>query len=209
MPRPWNLCETCSQKRKSCCPPGPGATYELIVSETELGKQSDVILISASLKKKGKNMNPSKIPNTPDFFAALGGLSYFTIAFKKPMKKNWIKTHEKNYEFFFNQNAKSAERFILFLFLFLGLHCFGPTVDLVRDPRWGRIKRTFGEDPYLTGSLVSVTLSTPTQFRNKMFPLPNALVSRILSRFSKFFFYWKLPIRWFLKPASKFSYDVY
>ena len=28
-----------------------------------------------------------------------------------------------------------------------------PVVDIARDPRWGRIEETFGEDPYLTGEL--------------------------------------------------------
>ncbi|ACU72399.1 glycoside hydrolase family 3 domain protein [Catenulispora acidiphila DSM 44928] len=31
----------------------------------------------------------------------------------------------------------------------------GPTINLVRDPRWGRAYETFGEDPYLTGEIVS------------------------------------------------------
>ncbi|HET9058518.1 MAG TPA: glycoside hydrolase family 3 C-terminal domain-containing protein, partial [Acidimicrobiales bacterium] len=29
----------------------------------------------------------------------------------------------------------------------------GPTINIVRDPRWGRASETFGEDPYLTGQL--------------------------------------------------------
>ena len=28
-----------------------------------------------------------------------------------------------------------------------------PVVDVARDPRWGRIEETFGEDPYLVGEL--------------------------------------------------------
>nr|WP_232248754.1 glycoside hydrolase family 3 C-terminal domain-containing protein [Streptacidiphilus rugosus] len=31
----------------------------------------------------------------------------------------------------------------------------GPTINMVRDPRWGRSYETFGEDPYLTGEIVS------------------------------------------------------
>ena len=35
-----------------------------------------------------------------------------------------------------------------------GLHwTFSPLLCLARDPRWGRTGETFGEDPYLTGSL--------------------------------------------------------
>lgn len=35
-----------------------------------------------------------------------------------------------------------------------GLHVtFSPMVDLVRDPRWGRVMESNGEDPYLTGQL--------------------------------------------------------
>lgn len=33
-----------------------------------------------------------------------------------------------------------------------GIHVtFAPMVDLVRDPRWGRVMETTGEDPYLNG----------------------------------------------------------
>lgn len=31
---------------------------------------------------------------------------------------------------------------------------FGPTVDLARDPRWGRTEECYGEDPYLAGECV-------------------------------------------------------
>lgn len=34
-----------------------------------------------------------------------------------------------------------------------GLSLWAPTVDLERDPRWGRTQEAYGEDPYLTGSL--------------------------------------------------------
>nr|WP_235913295.1 glycoside hydrolase family 3 N-terminal domain-containing protein [Croceibacterium salegens] len=32
-------------------------------------------------------------------------------------------------------------------------HVLSPVVDVARDPRWGRIEETFGEDPYLVGEL--------------------------------------------------------
>ena len=32
---------------------------------------------------------------------------------------------------------------------------YGPVLDLARDPRWGRMEETMGEDPYLTGTLGS------------------------------------------------------
>ena len=28
-----------------------------------------------------------------------------------------------------------------------------PVVDVAREPRWGRIEETFGEDPYLVGEM--------------------------------------------------------
>jgi beta-glucosidase len=31
----------------------------------------------------------------------------------------------------------------------------GPTVNMIRDPRWGRSYETFGEDPYLSGQIAS------------------------------------------------------
>nr|WP_259465200.1 discoidin domain-containing protein [Streptomyces sp. TLI_171] len=37
-----------------------------------------------------------------------------------------------------------------------GVHVsLGPTVNMVRDPRWGRAYETFGEDPYLSGQIAS------------------------------------------------------
>ncbi len=34
----------------------------------------------------------------------------------------------------------------------------GPTVNIVRDPRWGRAFETYGEDPYLTGQLAAAEI---------------------------------------------------
>ena len=37
-----------------------------------------------------------------------------------------------------------------------GGHCrLAPTVDMCRDPRWGRNEEGYGEDPYLTGKMAS------------------------------------------------------
>ncbi|MBP3657263.1 MAG: glycoside hydrolase family 3 C-terminal domain-containing protein [Clostridia bacterium] len=40
-----------------------------------------------------------------------------------------------------------------------GLHwTFSPLLCLSRDPRWGRVNETFGEDPYLTGELAAAII---------------------------------------------------
>ncbi len=40
-----------------------------------------------------------------------------------------------------------------------GLHwTFSPLLCLSRDPRWGRVNETFGEDPYLTGELAAALI---------------------------------------------------
>src|SRR3712207_2323512 len=40
-----------------------------------------------------------------------------------------------------------------------GMHwAFTPNVEIARDPRWGRVGETFGEDPYLVGSMGSATI---------------------------------------------------
>ncbi|MDN7144802.1 glycoside hydrolase family 3 N-terminal domain-containing protein [Liquorilactobacillus mali] len=40
-----------------------------------------------------------------------------------------------------------------------GLHAiFAPMVDLVRDPRWGRVMESNGEDPFLNGSLATASI---------------------------------------------------
>ncbi|AZK49001.1 carbohydrate-binding protein [Paenibacillus lentus] len=36
-----------------------------------------------------------------------------------------------------------------------GLTIWSPTVDMERDPRWGRTEEAYGEDPYLTGRLTT------------------------------------------------------
>ena len=35
---------------------------------------------------------------------------------------------------------------------------FGPVLDISRDPRWSRVEETFGEDPYLSGTLGSAVI---------------------------------------------------
>ena len=37
-----------------------------------------------------------------------------------------------------------------------GLMVWGPTVDLSRDPRWGRTEECYGEDPFLTGEMAAM-----------------------------------------------------
>ncbi|BFZ18920.1 hypothetical protein BsWGS_21959 [Bradybaena similaris] len=34
-----------------------------------------------------------------------------------------------------------------------GASCFSPVINIARDPRWGRIQETYGEDPFLSGVL--------------------------------------------------------
>lgn len=38
-------------------------------------------------------------------------------------------------------------------FLYQGLTIWSPNINIFRDPRWGRGQETYGEDPFLTGSL--------------------------------------------------------
>ncbi|WP_339815402.1 glycoside hydrolase family 3 C-terminal domain-containing protein [uncultured Imperialibacter sp.] len=38
-------------------------------------------------------------------------------------------------------------------FLYQGLTLWSPNINIFRDPRWGRGQETYGEDPFLTGSL--------------------------------------------------------
>ena len=34
-------------------------------------------------------------------------------------------------------------------------HALTPVVDVAREPRWGRVEETYGEDPYLVSRLAS------------------------------------------------------
>jgi beta-glucosidase len=40
-----------------------------------------------------------------------------------------------------------------------GLSLWFPTIDMERDPRWGRTEEGYGEDPYLAGELASEIIS--------------------------------------------------
>ena len=48
----------------------------------------------------------------------------------------------------FNAHPVSADRRI-----YQGLTIWSPNINIFRDPRWGRGQETYGEDPYLTGTL--------------------------------------------------------
>ena len=45
-----------------------------------------------------------------------------------------------------------------------------PVVDVARDPRWGRIEETYGEDPYLVSEM---GLAAIRGFQGTKLPLPN------------------------------------
>lgn len=47
-----------------------------------------------------------------------------------------------------HQGAELGQRGIYF-----GLTYWSPTINILRDPRWGRAQETYGEDPYLTSRL--------------------------------------------------------
>jgi beta-glucosidase len=47
-----------------------------------------------------------------------------------------------------NESIKKGKRDI-----YLGLTYWTPNINIFRDPRWGRGQETYGEDPYLTGTL--------------------------------------------------------
>jgi len=50
-----------------------------------------------------------------------------------------------------HQNFISKEK----RFIYQGLTLWSPNINLFRDPRWGRGQETYGEDPFLTGSLAT------------------------------------------------------
>jgi beta-glucosidase len=43
----------------------------------------------------------------------------------------------------------------------------GPTINIVRDPRWGRAFESIGEDPYLAGQLGAAPSTAPTPARTR------------------------------------------
>jgi beta-glucosidase len=52
--------------------------------------------------------------------------------------------------------VEEMARFIGGQMVALGVHqALSPLADVARDPRWGRVEETYGEDPYLTGCMAS------------------------------------------------------
>ena len=51
---------------------------------------------------------------------------------------------------------------------------FAPMIDISRDPRWGRIAESFGEDPYLTGLLAAAMVEG---FQGEDLALPGAIAA--------------------------------
>lgn len=64
-------------------------------------------------------------------------------SFDKDMMYEIGKTAARESRAYYNQNRTS------------GLMVWGPTVDLNRDPRWGRLEECYGEDPCLTGEMAA------------------------------------------------------
>nr|NUR37574.1 beta-glucosidase [Sphingomonas sp.] len=56
-----------------------------------------------------------------------------------------------------------------------------PVVDVAKDPRWGRIEETYGEDPYLTGQ---IGLAAIRGFQGPTLPLPADKVLVTLKHFT-------------------------
>lgn len=50
-------------------------------------------------------------------------------------------------------SAISTEARLKYLDIGKGLTYWAPTINMARDPRWGRNEETYGEDPYLTSRL--------------------------------------------------------
>ena len=60
-----------------------------------------------------------------------------------------------------------------------GTHrALGPVLDLARDPRWGRVEETFGEDPYLL-SCIGLAFTNGLQGRGESFLDENHVISNL------------------------------
>ena len=51
---------------------------------------------------------------------------------------------------------------------------FAPMIDITRDPRWGRVAETLGEDPYLTGALGAAMIRG---FQGKSLDTPSSMAA--------------------------------
>lgn len=60
-----------------------------------------------------------------------------------------------------------------------GLNCFGPNINIFRDPRWGRGSETYGEDPHLT-SRMGVHFVRGIQGSDKSYIKVGSLALRLL-----------------------------
>jgi beta-glucosidase len=63
-------------------------------------------------------------------------------------------------------------------------HVLAPVVDVARDPRWGRIEETFGEDPYLVGRMGVAAIRGFQGRRNADAPIDAAHVAATVKHFT-------------------------
>lgn len=65
-----------------------------------------------------------------------------------------------------------------------GLSRWAPTVDLERDPRWGRTEEGYGEDPVLTGVMSSAYIQGMQGMIRSIFVslLPSSIFMRTIPK---------------------------
>ena len=86
------------------------------------------------------------------------------------------------------------------------LNLFFPTIDMERDPRWGRNEEAYGEDPFLAGKLASSLIrgvqgddpfyvkacATPKHFYANNFELDRSFTNSVISKRLKYEYYLKV-----------------
>jgi beta-glucosidase len=94
---------------------------------------------------------------------------------------------------------------------YYGLTLWAPTINLARDPRWGRTEESYGEDPYLTGRLAVAFVKglqgdDPKYLKTVATPKHFAMHSQETQRMSRSFDCPEAVLRDYYLPAFRDSF---
>lgn len=122
----------------------------LLCKELTLEEKVDQLgnLVSASVKRDGVTI----LPSYQYWNEAIHGVARSGAATSFPESKAMSSTWDRQL-IYDCATAVSDEARIYYLDKNKGLNYWSPTINMARDPRWGREEENYGEDPYLAGQL--------------------------------------------------------
>ncbi len=123
---------------------------ELLCKELTLQEKVDQLgnLVSNPIKRDGVTI----LPSYQYWNEAIHGVARSGPATSFPESKGMSATWDRQL-IYDCANVTSDEARLYYLNEGKGLNYWSPTINMARDPRWGREEENYGEDPYLAGEL--------------------------------------------------------